>query len=99
MAHRLQLGNLREQGRRRAAQMRRDFRGPRDSRRELRGRAAPRLAQFEYERFSRLKFCHDVLYAAARDGFMMSVRAPAYESMSAWSLVSVAQPRTAWPNS
>jgi hypothetical protein len=64
-----------------AAQVRGYLRGPRHRRRELRDRTASRLAQFEYQRFSRLQsvisFPPRSLQAAARDAFMTSARAPA----------------------
>src|SRR5258708_5281992 len=105
MTHRLQLGDLRQQGRRRAPQMRGNFGGLRDLRWKLRAGPSPRLAQFEYQRFSRLQFGHCpppivvLTYAATRDGFMTSVRAPVYESISACSLDSIAHTSSAWPNS
>ena len=58
MAHHLQFGYLGQRGRHGAAQMLGNFGGARDPRRVLRDGAASRLAQFEYQRFSRLQISH-----------------------------------------
>ena len=58
MTHHLQLRHLGQRRRRGAAQVRGNLGGARDPRRKLRAGPPSRLAQFEYQRFSRLQIGH-----------------------------------------